>query len=92
MDSPAADLSQKLSREAEAVCRQYLYNGRKHGHYWVVGDVDHCVRELTAFVMEFGITDLVTWAVPPGMTTDQMNPHLEKFVKEVAPRLKAAVG
>lgn len=59
---------------------------------WVVGDVDHCVRELTAFVTEFGITDLVTWAVPPGMTTDQMNPHLEKFVKEVAPRLKAPVG
>jgi len=59
---------------------------------WVIGDVDHCVRELTAFVTEFGITDLVTWAVPPGMTTDQMNPHLEKFVKEVAPRLKAAVG
>lgn len=39
MDSPATDLSQKLSREAEAVCRQYLSNGRKHGHYWVVGDV-----------------------------------------------------
>ncbi|MEL6997669.1 MAG: toprim domain-containing protein [Pseudomonadota bacterium] len=41
MDSPAADLSQKLSREAEAVCRQYLSNGRKHGHYWIVGDVDN---------------------------------------------------
>lgn len=41
MDSTAADLSQKLSREAEAVCRQYLSNGRKHGHYWVVGDVDN---------------------------------------------------
>ncbi|GFE66542.1 DUF7146 domain-containing protein [Litoreibacter roseus] len=41
MDSPAADLSQKLSREAEAVCRQYLSNGRKHGNYWVVGDVDN---------------------------------------------------
>ncbi|ARE40948.1 hypothetical protein RGUI_2807 [Rhodovulum sp. P5] len=41
MDSPAANLSQKLSRETEAVCRQYLSNGRKHGHYWVVGDVDN---------------------------------------------------
>ena len=41
MDSPATDISQKLSREAEAVCRQYLSNGRKHGHYWVVGDVDN---------------------------------------------------
>ncbi|MCE8008768.1 hypothetical protein [Aestuariivita sp.] len=39
MDSPATDLSQKLSREAEALCRQYLSNGRKQGHYWVVGDV-----------------------------------------------------
>ncbi|MEO0959623.1 MAG: hypothetical protein AAFY66_14360, partial [Pseudomonadota bacterium] len=35
----AADLSQNLSREAEAVCRQYLSNGRRHGNYWVVGDV-----------------------------------------------------
>lgn len=41
MDSPAADLSQKLSGETEAVCRQYLSNGRKHGNYWVVGDVDN---------------------------------------------------
>ncbi|MEM7530525.1 MAG: toprim domain-containing protein [Pseudomonadota bacterium] len=41
MDSPAADISQQLSREAEAVCRQYLSNGRKHGHYWLVGDVDN---------------------------------------------------
>ncbi|MBO6675581.1 MAG: toprim domain-containing protein [Rhizobiales bacterium] len=41
MDSTAADLSQKLSREAEAVCRQYLSNGRKHGNYWIVGDVDN---------------------------------------------------
>ena len=41
MDSPAKDLSQKLSREAEAVCRQYLSNGRKQGHYWIVGDVEN---------------------------------------------------
>ncbi|CTQ50731.1 DUF7146 domain-containing protein [Jannaschia donghaensis] len=41
MDSPAADLSQKLGRKAEAVCRHYLCNGRKHGNYWVVGDVDN---------------------------------------------------
>ena len=34
---------------------------------WVVGNVEHCVKELTSFVREYGITDLVTWAVPPGM-------------------------
>ena len=27
---------------------------------WVVGNVEHCVKELTLFVREYGITDLVT--------------------------------
>jgi hypothetical protein len=35
----AADLARRLARDAEAVCRQYLSNGRRSGHYWVVGDV-----------------------------------------------------
>ena len=59
---------------------------------WVVGDVEHCVNELTAFVREYGITDLVTWAVPPGMRPEQMNGSLERFVRDVAPRVKAAVA
>ena len=41
MESPATDLSQKLSSQAEAVCRQYLSNGRRHGNYWIVGDVEN---------------------------------------------------
>lgn len=56
---------------------------------WVIGDADHCVAELRAFIAEHGITDLVTWAVPPGMTTAEMNPHLERFARDVVPRLKA---
>ena len=56
---------------------------------WVVGDVDHCVRELAAFIREYGLTDIVTWAVPPGMRPDQMSPSLERFAREVAPRLRA---
>ena len=59
---------------------------------WVVGNVEHCVAELTTFVKQYGITDLVTWAVPPGLTPDDMNPHLERFVRDVAPKLKAAVA
>ncbi len=35
----AADLADRLAREAEAVCRNYLSNGRRHGRYWLVGDV-----------------------------------------------------
>jgi hypothetical protein len=37
--SPAATLAQLLARNAEAVCRHYLSNGRKQGGYWQVGNV-----------------------------------------------------
>jgi hypothetical protein len=33
------ELAQRLGRQAEAVCRQYLSAGRREGHYWLVGDV-----------------------------------------------------
>ncbi len=56
---------------------------------WVVGDVNHCVDELTDFIRENGITDLVTWAVPPGLRPVDMAPSLEKFATQVAPLLKA---
>ena len=39
MASQAADLARCLARDAEAVCRHYLSNGRRRGRYWVVGDV-----------------------------------------------------
>jgi hypothetical protein len=39
MASQAADLARCLARDAEAVCRRYLSNGRHRGRYWVVGDV-----------------------------------------------------
>ncbi|MEM7669475.1 MAG: DNA primase, partial [Pseudomonadota bacterium] len=41
MQSPAAQLAQRLSREAEDVCRHYLSNGKRHGRYWLVGDVQN---------------------------------------------------
>ena len=39
MSSEAADLAHRLARDAEAVCRYYLSNGRRQGRYWLVGDV-----------------------------------------------------
>jgi alkanesulfonate monooxygenase SsuD/methylene tetrahydromethanopterin reductase-like flavin-dependent oxidoreductase (luciferase family) len=56
---------------------------------WIVGNVDHCVNELAAFIREYALTDIVTWAVPPGMRPEQMNRHLERFARDVAPRLRA---
>jgi hypothetical protein len=39
MPGDAADLALRLARDAEAVCRHYLSNGRREGRYWMVGDV-----------------------------------------------------
>ena len=56
---------------------------------WVVGDVDHCVQELDAFMRQFRMTDIVTWGVPPGIAPDAMTASLESFATSVVPRLKA---
>lgn len=39
MSPDASELARRLAREAEAVCRHYLSNGKRAGRYWVVGDV-----------------------------------------------------
>ena len=48
--------------------------------------------KLSAFIEEYGLTDLVTWGVPPGMRPDQTTPSLERFARDVAPRLRARFG
>lgn len=35
----AGDLGRRLAENAEAVCRRYLSAGRRHGNYWLVGNV-----------------------------------------------------
>jgi hypothetical protein len=39
MPRDASELARRLARDAEAVCRHYLFNGRRRGRYWTVGDV-----------------------------------------------------
>lgn len=41
MESPARNLSCSLAENVEAVCKQYLSNGRRCGNYWIVGDVNN---------------------------------------------------
>ena len=38
MPRDASELARRLARDAEAVCRHYLSNGRRVGRYWTVGD------------------------------------------------------
>ena len=39
MADTVSDLARRLAENAEAVCRYYLFNGRRQGGYWLVGDV-----------------------------------------------------
>jgi hypothetical protein len=39
MRRDASELARRLAREAEAVCRHYLSNGKGKGRYWLVGDI-----------------------------------------------------
>src|SRR5512145_1723014 len=41
MKETAADLARRLADNAEAVCREYLSNGRREGSTWRVGDVEN---------------------------------------------------
>jgi hypothetical protein len=38
MPRDAPELAHRLARDAAAVCRHYLSNGRREGRYWLVGD------------------------------------------------------
>lgn len=37
----ASELANRLGREAEAVCREYLSSGHRAGNYWLVGDAQN---------------------------------------------------
>jgi len=39
MPRDASELAHRLAREAEALCRHYLSNGKREGKYWLIGDV-----------------------------------------------------
>ncbi len=54
----------------------------------IIGDVAHCVDEISSFVEAFGITDLVTWGAVPGIAPADTTPMIERFATEVVPQVK----
>lgn len=66
MSNAAADIARRLAENAESVCRRYLSNGRREGHYWMVGDV-HNAHGRSLYVRLCGSGDGLR---PPGKWTD----------------------
>ncbi len=56
---------------------------------WIVGDSEAVYEQLAAFIATFGFTDVVTWAAPPGIAPEALDASLERFARDVMPRLKA---
>lgn len=56
---------------------------------YIIGSADDCVARLVEFMQRYGVTDVVTWGLPPGMTFDEIAPSLESFSTEVVPRVRA---
>ena len=59
---------------------------------YMIGDAEKCADEVVAFVTKYGITDLVGWAAPPGILPDRTNANLERFAREVIPRVRGRLA
>ncbi len=57
---------------------------------WIVGDAEECRAELAKFIAEYGLTDVVTWGVPPGVAPEALDGSLERFARDVMPALRAS--
>lgn len=76
-----AESRQPVAKADEAVPQRFI-----------VGNVEQCVAELAGFVRDFGITDLVSMAVPPGLRPAQMADSLEALFTQVVPKVKAILA
>jgi len=54
----------------------------------VVGSPDECIAQLQEFVDTFGITDIASSGLPPGLDEDFANRNIERLATEVLPALR----
>jgi len=65
-----------------------LNAGERIPQTWIVGDADHCIRELCDFIRDYGVTDIATWGAPPGLRPEQLNQSLEQLAQRVIPGVR----
>ncbi len=54
----------------------------------IIGTVAECVEKLRSFVDDFGVTDIASSGLPPGIDPDYMATNLERLATEVLPQLR----
>jgi len=53
-----------------------------------MGTPDDCVAEMVSFAQEFGITDIASSGLPPGVDPDFMNANITRLAEEVLPMVR----
>jgi hypothetical protein len=82
----------RFAEEAGTGNAQTFNNADRIPQRIIVGNVDECVNELTAFVQRYGLTDVVTWGSAPGLQPAALTPSMERFAAEVAPQVRARLA
>ncbi len=54
----------------------------------IIGTAAECIAELQSFIETYGITDLATSGLPPGVDPDLMGRNLERLATEVVPAIR----
>lgn len=54
----------------------------------IIGTAEECVDKLGSFIEEFGITDIASSGLPPGVDPSFMATNLQRLAEEVLPRLR----
>jgi alkanesulfonate monooxygenase SsuD/methylene tetrahydromethanopterin reductase-like flavin-dependent oxidoreductase (luciferase family) len=57
-----------------------------------MGTADECVAELVSFSRTYGVTDVASSGLPPGVDPDFMTTNLERLAHEVLPRVRAELA
>jgi alkanesulfonate monooxygenase SsuD/methylene tetrahydromethanopterin reductase-like flavin-dependent oxidoreductase (luciferase family) len=61
---------------------------RRARQTWMIGNADDVEAEIRRYHERLPFTQLIGFAVPPGMPPEQTTPALERFAREVMPRLQ----
>ena len=57
----------------------------------LMGTAAECIDEIVSFVQEFGITDIASSGLPPGVPPEMMATNLERLATEVLPQVRDAI-
>lgn len=57
-----------------------------------MGTAEQCIEEIVGFCAEYGITDIASSGLPPGVDPEFMNNNIERLAAEVLPDVRARLA